>query len=302
MLFEKASQSIGALLLVLLAGFLSGNALLLISWPQTPQVQYFTSTPDFLVWLSLVSVLFAILPLCALYGVIVAIRLRAWRRKHTGQLLLALSTLLVLFFLPYITLANFPDIFPPTDLPTFELRVNTVTLFCGLCTTPAAISLLLLHRCIQALDPNHQRFTTDYFQTRAYLNGLLGVIALTIGLGTLTTGALQNALVTLYAEFGIGNENVFPPILTAVYGAYFSFILVLLHWSIERALVDAGEQFLDIHIPLPALTSEAWSTMQTKRQKTITWLGLDKALLSLRSGLTILTPLIGGLLSYLLPN
>lgn len=300
--FEKLSQSIGTLLFILLVGFLGGNVLLLVGWPQTLQVQYFTSTPNFLVWLSLVSVLFAILPLCALYGAIVAMRLRAWSRKHRGRLLFALSILLVLFFLPYITLASFPDIFPPADLPTFELRVNTVTLFCGLCATPAAISLLLLHRSIRALDPHNPKFTAAYLQARTHLNGLLGVLALIIGLGTLTTGALQNALAVVYAEFGIGNENVFPPILTAVYGAYFSIILVLLYWPIEKALMDAGQQFLDAHIPLPALTSERWYAVQTKRQQTITWLSLDKSLLSLKSGLTILTPLIGGLLSYLLPS
>ena len=302
MFFEKASQSIGVLLSILLTGFLGGNALLLVGWPQTLQVQYFTSTPDFLVWLALVSVLFAILPLCALYGVIVAIRLRARSRKYTGQLLFALCILLGLFFLPYVVMANFPDIFPATDLPTFEFRVNTVTLFCGVCATPAAISLLLLHRSIQSLDPHNPQFTTAYFQARSHLNGLLGAIALIISLGTLTTGALQNALAALYAEFGIGNDNVFPPVLTAVYGAYFSVILVLLYWPIEKALVDAGWRFLDNHIPLPALTSEIWSTVQTKRQQTITWLSLDKSLLSLKSSLTILTPLIGGLLAYLLPN
>jgi hypothetical protein len=301
--FEKASQSIGLLLSITLAGFLVGNALLLVGWPQTPQVEYFTSTPDFLIWLSLVSLLFAILPLCALYGTMVAVRLRIWSRRYKGRSLFSLSLLFVLFFLPYTTLSHFPEILPPVDLPTFELRVNIVTLFCNLCAVPAAISLLLLHPAIKRLDPDSPQFLPAYFQNRTQLNGLLTAFALIIGLGTLTTGALQNALTALYTEFNIGSQgNTFPSILTAVYGGYFSLILLLLYWPLERALAEVGQQFLDSRIPLPQLTSDQWKDLHDKRQQARSWLNLDKSLLNLQSSLTILTPLASGLLSYLLPK
>ena len=293
---------IGALLTLLLVGFLVGNVLLLWPWPTTAQVEFFTGTPEFLVWLSLVSVLFAVLPLCAFYGLSVAMRLQRTVGPFSRRSLFALFILLLLFLLPFGTLAHFPDIFPLVDLPSFELRVNLVTLFCGICAEPIAISLIWLGLAIHQLRPEIDTFPEIYFLAKRDLSGLVGAIGLIIGLGTLTTGALQNALAVLYEEFGLANNQVFPPILAVVYGAYFSLILVVIYWPLEKALLDRASKYLDIHIPLPPLAAANWSERHSLRQQAATWLGLETALLTPRSALVIFTPLLSGLLAYLLPG
>lgn len=302
MVLQQLLSNILFLLAVVLGGFLAGNMLLLVGWPSTPLVQTFIGTPEFLIWLYLVSLLFAILPLCAIYGTIIVIQLYSKGQRLSWRSLLALLILLVLFFLPFMTLAHFPKVLPPVDLPSFEARVETVTLFCGVCATPAAIGVLLMPGAIQQLNSDSSSFSKRYFQAKAQLNGLLGAIGLIIGLGTLTTGALQRALSVFYQASQLADDNAFPPILAIVYGAYFSVILILLYWPLEQGLHRRAKQFLDTHIPLPVPTSEDWEKVYAKRQIAINWLDCNNAKLTVRSGLAIFAPLLSGLISYLLSS
>jgi hypothetical protein len=297
---QRALTNIFFPLTVLLIGFLAGNSLLLVGWKQTQQIKYLTGTPEFLVWLTLISILFSILPLCAVYGFSCLQKLG--RSRLSSSSIGSLVILLILFFIPYVIMGKFPGVFPKADLPSFKLRIDLIVLFCGICTTPAAISITLLNSYIQTLSPQKAGFLSEYFKLRDQLDGLLGSIGLIIGLGTLATGGLQNALAAFYKASGIVAKGIFPPILTVVYGGYFSVILILLYVTLERSLMELARSFLDLHIQVPDLDSDAWISAYEKRKKAEDWLKLTTPWINVRSGLAVFTPLIGGLISYIIPK
>jgi|GEM_PF-5653751 len=297
---QRALTNIFFPLTILLIGFLAGNNLLLVGWQRTQQINYLTSTPEFLVWLALVSILFSILPLCAIYGFLCIQKLR--KNRFSASSVWSLAILLILFFIPSITMGNFPEVFPKADLPSFKLRIDLIVLFCGVCATPAAISITLLNSYIQTLSPQKFDFPNEYFKVRDQLDGLLGSIGLIIGLGTLATGGLQNALAAYYKASGIVAKGVFPPILTVVYGGYFSVILILLYVSLERSTVELAKSFIDLHVQVPNLDSDSWVSAYEKRKKAEEWLKLTTPWINVKSGLAVFTPLIGGLISYIIPK
>lgn len=299
-LMHRALTNLLFPLTIVLMGFLTGSSLLLVGWQQTQPIKYLTSTSEFLVWLTLVSILFAILPLCAIYGFSCLQKLRISR--FSASSLGSLAILLILFFVPYLMMGNFPDVFPEADLPSFRLRVGIIVLFCGMCATPAAVSIALLNSYIQTLSPQKADFLNEYFKVRNQLDGLFGTIGLIIGVGTLATGGLQNALAAFYKASGVITEGIFPPIHTVVYGGYFSVILILLYVPLEKSMEELARSFIELHIQLPNLDSDSWTSVYEKRKKAEEWLKLTTPLLNIKSGLAVLTPLVGGLISYIIPK
>ena len=279
---------------------MGGSILLLTGWKQTPEIKYFTSTPDFLAWTVLASILFGILPLCAIYGLLSIQKLKQW--KYLSSSVFPLLILSILFFLPTILMSQFPSVFPRVDLPSFELRVNFIVLFSGLCVIPANISLILLNRCIQALSPKSSAFPREYLKLKEQLEMLLGIIGLIIGLGTLTTGGLQNTLTAFYKGYGVNLEGAFPPIFTVIYGGYFTTVLIVMYLPLERSLIELAKSFIDLHVNLSELRSGSWSSEYDKLKKAEEWLQLSNDWINLRTTLTIFTPLIGGLISYIIPK
>lgn len=199
-------------------------------------------------------------------------------------------------------MGNFPEVFPKADLPSFKLRIDLVVVFFGICTTPAAISIILLSSYIKTLSPRRTDFPTEYFKVRDRLDGLLGSIGLIIGLGTLATGGLQNALAAYYKASGTVAEGVFPPILTLIYGGYFSTILIVIYVFIERSMAELAKSFIDLHMQVLSLDSESWDSAYEKRKKAEEWLKLTTPWINAKSGLAVFTPLVGGLISYILPK
>ena len=167
---------------------------------------------------------------------------------------------------------------------------------------PATTSLVLISRSIEALSPRKPNFPKEYLKLKDQLEVLLGIIGLMIGLGTLTTGGLQNALATLFKEIGSGLDGAFPPILTVLNGSYFTTILLVMYMSLERTLTEVAKSFVEIHITLPELNSNSWMTEYERHKQVEEWLQLSHSWVNLRSGLAIFSPLIGGLISYVMPK
>lgn len=297
---QRALTNIVFPLAILLIGSLAGSSLLLLGWEQTTQIQYLTSTPEYLVWVALVSILFSILPLCAIYGLLCIQKLR--RNRFSVSSIFSLAILLILFLIPYVIMGSFPQVFPTADLPSFKFRIDLIVLFCGICATPAAISITLLDSYIQKLSPQRVNFPSEYFKVKDHLDGLLGAIGVIIGLSTLATGGLQNALAAFYKVSGTATKGVFPPILTVVYGGYFSIVLLLLYVSLERAILRSARLFIDQHIQMPNLDSDSWPSAYEKYKKAEEWLKLTTPWVNVKSGVAIFTPLVSGLISYIIPK
>jgi hypothetical protein len=85
------------------------------------------------------------------------------------------------------------------------------------------------------------------------------------------------------------------------YGAYFTLLVALIYLPVFVALREAGFRFLNQIYPVLPITSSIWAEQFTKRQTLERALRLEAtAEQSLRSGLAILAPLIGGGVSVLL--
>ncbi|MEO0848944.1 MAG: hypothetical protein AAFY50_21320 [Cyanobacteria bacterium J06648_1] len=292
-------------LIMLLSGFLGGNALLLSYWKDTPEVKLFTGTPEFLVWLILVTILFAILPLCAIYGYWSFKKLNLsfqelMQKDFLIPLIPSFLILLTLFFYPSIITDKFAEVFPKHNLPSFEFRVNFIVLFSGLCALPAIMGITILNSYIQRISSNNNNFLKEYFKAKEQLDVLLGIVGLIIGLGTLATGGLQNALTAFYKASGSNIQGVFPPILTVIYGGYFTTILIVLYLNLEISLVELAKSFIEQQIELPEVQEKSWVEEYKKRKKVEEWLGLTNPWINIKSILLIFTPLAGGLISYII--
>ncbi|MEO0836715.1 MAG: hypothetical protein AAFY16_12220, partial [Cyanobacteria bacterium J06642_3] len=129
-----------------------------------------------------------------------------------------------------------------------------------------------------------------------------GIIGLIIGLGTLATGGLQNALIAFYKASGIDTQGVFPSILTVIYGGYFTTILIVLYLNLERSLVKLAKSFIKRCINLRGLWKKSWAEEYEKHKKAEEWLGLTNPWINVKSILLVFTPLVGGLISYIIPK
>lgn len=274
---------------------------MLLGWPQTESIQKFVHSPPFIIWLTLICILFVLIPVACLYG---ALELK---RLHTATFLRFSANILWFFlvatglcFIPLTVMSRFQEIFPQQQVATLAVRMNIVTIFCLLATLPSLLGLSVLAHTVHKLSPETTNFASQYFDARKSLNGFILSIGSIIGTGTLATGGLQQTLQT-YAEAGY-IPSPFPPELAVLYGAYYSFVLFVLSLPVEILLHEKGNQFVDQRIPMPPIDSSNWSSSYSLRQQAMNFFGLKSSLLSqLRTSFGKLTPLIGGLLAYLLP-
>lgn len=293
-------------LMLFLLGFYGGSTLLLDNWGNTQNENLFTDTPEFLVWVVLVSILFSILPLCFVYGCL-SFRELNWSCKEFKKVeylipfILSLSILVFMFFIPSIIMGKFRGGPPDYNLDSFQSKVNLVVLLSGISALPAIINLAYLNSYIKKLSPWQPDFLEEYFKVKKQLEVLLGIVGLIIGLGTLATGGLQNALTVFLAASG-NTVRAFPPIFTIIYGGYFTTILIVLYLNLERSLVRLAESFIRRHINLRRLWEKSWAEEYEKRKKAEEWLGLTSPWINIKSVLLVFTPLIGGLISYILPT
>ncbi len=305
--FKNALKVLGNSLplMLFLAGFYGGITLLLDNWGGTNNEKLFIKTPEFLVWVVLVSILFAILPLCFIYGCL-SFRELNWsilkKVEYLIPFLISLSTLVFMFFLPSIIMYKFREGTPDYDLDSFQFKVRLVVFFSGIGVLPAIINLAFLNSYIKKICPRKDNFLEEYFKVKKKLEVLIGIVGLIIGLGTLATGGLQNAL-TVFLKASENIEQLpFPRIFTIVYGGYFTTILIALYLNLERSLVKLAESFIKRHINLPRLSDKSWAETYEKRKQVEEWLGLTSPWINIKSILLVFTPLIGGLISYIIPK
>jgi hypothetical protein len=117
-----------------------------------------------------------------------------------------------------------------------------------------------------------------------------------IGMATLSLGALRKAVLAV----GYSGE-AFPAVLVLAYGAYFTFLVGLIYLPVFAALRETGLRFLNQSYPFPSVMESTWTEQCGKRQTLGKVLRLEAtAEQSLRSGVAILAPLVGGGVSVLL--
>ncbi|MEA5448572.1 hypothetical protein VB780_08355 [Leptolyngbya sp. CCNP1308] len=293
--------SINALLTISIISGSLGVLTLKVAWPTSEGVEAFRNTSAFLAWMSVVSVLFAVSPIAAAYGMSVFLKLgKTLPKIEFINLTWFLIALMLSLGVQFYFFREFDFIFPSQEVATLRVRVDAIVISSILAFIPLAIALGYLAISVDKLNPNAVLFTEKYFLFRDYLFLITFFISLLIGLGTLATGAYQHTL-QVHADAGF-IKDPFPPGLTVIYGAYFSLILIILYLPIELMLSQKGWEYIHLNFPIPSEKPEEWANSYDCRAKAEEWLNLKKQpFSSLSSNLVILTPLLSGLTSYLLP-
>ena len=294
------STQINLLLTVCLMSGLVGTGIMVLGWPQTEAIQTLIYSHPFVVWVTLVCILFVLLPIAFLDGVLELKRLYAATFPKVSVNILWFFLIAVgLFCLPLAVIRQSPRLFPEY-IATLESRMDAVVISCILAILPSLLGLSVLVHTVHELSPDRTNFTSRYFDARKSLNGFVLAVGSIIGIGTLATGGCQQTL-QAHADAGF-ISFAFPPELTVLFGAYHSFVLLMLSFPVEVLLHEKGTQFVEQSVPVPPVNSSGWAESCSLRQQVRDFFGLKSNILSqIRVSFGKLTPLIGGLLAYLLP-
>jgi hypothetical protein len=139
---------------------------------------------------------------------------------------------------------------------------------------------------------------SEYTYLRDSLQRLLRVVGATIALSTLSTGALQQALV----ENGPESQS-FPSELVLLWGAGATVLLMLAYVPAYLSLRALGLRLISHLLPMPALGSSEWFDWDAKRKSLSAFLQLDQNLLDrLQAGVFILAPLLSAAVTVAIPN
>ena len=300
-MIRNLSNLINLLLTTCLISGLTGAGLLLLGWPKTESIQTFVHSSPFIIWLIFLCVLFALLPVALLHGALELKRLyAATSLRFSVNILWFFIVALGLCFVPSAVTRQFHEIFPRQQVATLAIRMDIVNVLCILATLPSFLGLSVLAHTIHKLSPKATNFADRYFDARKSLEGFVFAIGSIVGAGTLATGGLQQTL-QAHVEAGF-TQSSFPPELTFVYGAYYSFVLFVISLPTEMLLHEKGNQFVSQHVSMPPIHSPGWSDSYSLRQQVMGFFGLKSSLSAqVRSSFGKLTPLIGGLIAYLLP-
>jgi hypothetical protein len=137
------------------------------------------------------------------------------------------------------------------------------------------------------------RTLTHFLQLRDELNVLLAIVGAIVGLGTLATGALRNAVVAVGVRF--------PSQYVLIFGLYYSALIALAYAPSYVAMRAAGEAIRERSAPLVSPLDPTFADVVAKRKTLDELMQLNlSATSSFKAGVAILTPLAGSLVALLI--
>jgi hypothetical protein len=213
-------------------------------------------------------------------------------------------------------------------LPDHMLRVQPLVAFALVVGVLAVIGMwldgvALTELSREASTPDLPRFV----DLRSEMNTLLAIAGVIIGLGTLASGLLREAVLatneivletrppnktqpfvrveddpaTPVVESSFRTELEFDPQYVALYGLFFTVLLAIAFAPSYFALRAAGANLRDRTLPLPAPTDDRFDDISTKRKALDEFLQTRlTALASFKAGLAILSPLAGSVAALIL--
>lgn len=196
----------------------------------------------------------------------------------------------------------------PTNWPLahHNLKVTVIVLVPVLLGMLAIVGVWLVGIALQNLPFAATPTKADvesYLEGRNDLNTLIGVAAVIIGLGTLSTGALRNAVLALNPSLPAQPIYQFDTQYLLVYGLFYTGLLAIAFAPSYLALREAGARLRERAHPLPAPQDPAFSSVVSDRKTLDEFLQLDLfASATVKAGLAIITPLITSLIALLIPR
>jgi hypothetical protein len=299
------SPSIHPLWAILLAvgGFLIGLGIMYIEAWSTEGSEKFVGTLSGRLWILLIAAQVA-------FWAVVALPLwKGLRKLHRAfrEQLRGLGLQSALFAVVFVGLLRAaPLLLEPIENPLVghEAKITLISAIGVLVVgVPALLGMFWVRVVAEAFSGSITREEPDregneYTYLRGALERLLRLVGVVIALSTLSTGALQQALV----EFS-GESGAFPPQLVLLWGAGSTVLLMLAYVPAYLSLRKWGEGLVAHLLPMPVLGSTDWFDWNAKAKDLSSYLQLDKNLLDrLQSGIFILAPLLSAAITVAIPR
>jgi hypothetical protein len=319
----KADPPLRGLWLFLLAigGALLGVAVIgLGAWSWTKEQKDFVSTGPFLLWAALI---------CAQTAAwAVAVPLLAGIRRGLDRLWARGIVVAAVFFCFVVLVgvfggalgphwAHWDDVQDPYGyLDHRWLRISILGIVGTLVAMYGVLAIWAIYRQLKAMLQRGNLGlgdVDDYLALQDKLQRLLVILGSALGLTILTVGAERNAILAWTArncptrspvvEFVLGKASCpsrFPPEFMLIYGFFFTALLALAYTPAQLALVSVGRRIRDSVASLEGLNARNLADRRAEREALESLLDLKVGTAaSFRSGLAILTPLIGSLTALL---
>ena len=207
---------------------------------------------------------------------------------------------LVIFIVgvPVVTVRSLiPDIF--SVMPNTSGMERWTWVLLGIVGIPTAMGALLADVGLRSVDSGNERKEDAirlYLGFRDCLQQSLWISGAGLGLTILSAGAVRQIHISL-------DHLWFSPLYTLEYGAVYSIILVLFYAPMYSRLIGVGRRLCESLVPLPLPDSQQWAEACSKRKDLEELLQVNTTVrANLQGGAAILTPLLGGIVSNLLPG
>ena len=299
----------------------------------------FTSTPEFLFWLLVLGGQAAVWVVALPY-----VAATVWRRGRdlrahralgaVAVLSVALTALVLLAISVRFTVGAPENDDPPLrgvpsgdawPLPDHGDRVGPLVVFAMLVVVAAVVGIWLAGIALREIA---RRPSVDqvprFVELRNEINMLLAIAGVVIGLGTLASGLLREAVLATN-EIALTDKPEtqpsvpiqddpsttpteayrtaleFDPEYVALYGLFFTLLLALAFAPSYLALRSAARELRERTLPLPPPTADEFDDVRQKRQTLDELLQTNLAALgSFKAGIAILSPLAGSLTALVL--
>jgi len=286
-----------AVMLLGLIGLALGITILLVGARATPESAKFVDQSEFLLWLLVISTETALFAIFAVPVVRILRQLWLYLHDNKTEIVVSSTVFTALYFAPG-RLTEF--ILPGAvdfQLLYFSARTGVIGgigyLTIGL---PAAVGIWLVHIASRDLGGNDklgQDHVERYLCLGRLLKQLISVLGLVVGIAILGTGANRHAHIAAGVDF--------PVSLVLAYGVYFTLVLAVIYFPAQASLLETGRRIRDSLCPLPSPDSGSWGEVYAKHKSLTELLEIRTTVVeSFRTGVAILAPLLGAIISTLL--
>jgi hypothetical protein len=294
--------------------------LILVGAKDSDASKSFAATPQFYLWLLIVSASSAVWVLGLVFtGVTAKNSLRALEARQIIRLgiaavmLMSCPVALIVWLSGWDgpSVATLGGLTAPNDFPLTHHALK-VSVLVGVAVVLGGFAIVAMWATAVAIGGIHPRPagrpkpTADDVNTflalRAEIVALLGVAGVLIGLGTLSAGALRVA--ALAAPLQAHQPALkFAQEYVVGYGLFFSCLLALAFVPAFVAIQVTGARLRECAHPLPAPASDMFDAVVESRSKLDALLQTNlSATATFKAGVAILTPLAASLIALVLPG
>jgi hypothetical protein len=191
----------------------------------------------------------------------------------------------------------------PNYFERHAIKLGALTILGGLVGLVAACGIWFVHGGLKLLgrqDLGSDESLKTFLSLQDAAGRFLGVLGAIIGLLVLSTGAQRRA-VLWYSQHHPHQRAHYGFELVLVYGFLFTILVAAVYLPTYLTLTDVGNRIRDAVFPSVPASRPEWADRLEKREKLGQALGLEQGPVGrLKSGVAILTPLLGSLVGLLL--